>query len=142
MQPVVTGQAEHESHEVTHESSPTTHQGIFDVDSSFDSCDACFSDLVPQRICTPENLVHPKRNVFRAFGTVSPNRIFNASGVHLLTSDVAGHDHLTSQWSEGGWTVFIDEERQLFDAIRYVERRAMKEVLPRQSWDFVRLNVG
>jgi len=83
-----------------------------------------------------------KRNVFRAFGTVGPNREFNASGVHLSTADVAGHDHLTSQWSEGGWTVFIDEERQLFDAIRYVERRAMKEVLPRQSWDFVRLNVG
>jgi len=87
-------------------------------------------------------LVHPKRNVFRAFGTVSPNRIFNASGVHLLTSDVAGHDQLPSPWSEGGWTVFIDEERQLFDAIQYVERHGMKEGLPRQSWDFVSVNVG
>jgi len=65
-----------------------------------------------------------QRNVFRAFGAAGPNRKFIACGVQPLSAYVASNDNHPSLWSEGGWTVFIDEERQLFDATRYVERHA------------------
>jgi REP element-mobilizing transposase RayT len=42
-----------------------------------------------------------------------------------------------SPWSEGEWSVFINDLEQLRAAIQYVERHPEKEGLPRQNWAFV-----
>lgn len=42
-----------------------------------------------------------------------------------------------SPWSERGWKVFLDCERDILRAIKYVEDNPLKEGKPRQSWSFV-----
>ena len=42
-----------------------------------------------------------------------------------------------SPWAEKGWNVFINDDRQLRDAIAYVNRHPEKEGLPPQSYDFL-----
>lgn len=40
-------------------------------------------------------------------------------------------------WAHGGWCVYLDEEDDVFRAIRYVEDNPLKEGKRRQRWSFV-----
>jgi hypothetical protein len=40
-------------------------------------------------------------------------------------------------WGRKWWTVYIDNEAHLLEAIHYVEDNPLKDGNPRQKWDFV-----
>ena len=56
-----------------------------------------------------------------------------ADGTHPMRH----HPGCPTAWASGCWSVFIDDARQLRNAIAYVERHPMKEGLPPQHWSFV-----
>ncbi len=60
-------------------------------------------------------------------------------GIHPLNGHIGKRGGLPTPWSEGCWTVFIDNDAQLHAAIRYVERHAEKEGLAKQHWSFVNI---
>jgi hypothetical protein len=58
------------------------------------------------------------------------------AGIHPLEKHRKGAA-VPSPWSEGIWSVFINDEKQLKNAIEYVERHPEKEGLAAQRWTFV-----
>ena len=60
------------------------------------------------------------------------------SDLHPLRSFRKPDGTVPTPWSEGIWSVFINDEEQLSAAIRYVHRHPEKEGLPMQNWPFVR----
>ena len=40
-------------------------------------------------------------------------------------------------WGKGCWSVFVNDDGQLDNAIAYVERHPMKEGLAQQDWSFI-----
>jgi REP element-mobilizing transposase RayT len=44
---------------------------------------------------------------------------------------------LPSCWAENSWRVYLDDEKDVLRAIRYVERNPMMEGKPPQRWSFV-----
>ena len=60
------------------------------------------------------------------------------SDVHPLRAYHKPDGTVPTPWSEGIWSVFINDEDQLISAIRYLERHPEKEGLPRQDWPFVK----
>lgn len=59
------------------------------------------------------------------------------SGLHPLRSFQKPDGAIPTPWSEGIWSVFINDDEQLVSAIRYVQRHPQKERLPSQNWPFV-----
>jgi REP element-mobilizing transposase RayT len=60
-----------------------------------------------------------------------------AAGCHPLACHPKG-DTIPSPWSDGSWSVFINDEAQARSAIDYVTRHPMKEGLTAQQWAFVK----
>jgi REP element-mobilizing transposase RayT len=58
-------------------------------------------------------------------------------GCHPLEQFAVGDKPPPTPWAEGCWSVFINDEEQLRNAIDYVNRHPEKEGLPPQNWDFV-----
>ncbi len=61
-----------------------------------------------------------------------------AAGCHPMQAALPSTRPLPTPWSEGCWSVFINDHEQLRCAIKYVERHPQKEGLPAQRWTFVR----
>ena len=59
------------------------------------------------------------------------------SDLHPLRSFRKPDGAVPTPWSEGIWSVFINDDAQLAAAIQYVQRHPEKEGLPSQSWPFV-----
>lgn len=53
------------------------------------------------------------------------------------THPLSRFDPTPTPWAKGLWSVFINDEHQLRNAIEYVERHPQKEGLPVQNWNFV-----
>lgn len=66
-------------------------------------------------------------------------RCLTHAGIHPLNGHTGKRGGLPSPWSEGCWKVFIDDEAQLENAIRYVQRHPGKEGLKPQNWGFCRV---
>ena len=58
--------------------------------------------------------------------------------VHPLRACRKPDGTVPTPWSEGIWSVFINDEEQLSAAIRYVLRHPETEGLPMRNWPFVR----
>jgi REP element-mobilizing transposase RayT len=78
--------------------------------------------------------------------TIDPRRIVGhlkreaalrllAENLHPFARDNGGK--LPSCWAENAWCVYLDEERDVRRAIRYVELNPEKEGKRRQRWSFV-----
>ena len=57
----------------------------------------------------------------------------NADGTHPMKR----YAPLPTPWGRSCWSVFINEEAQLHNAIGYVERHPVKEGLAPQHWEFI-----
>ena len=57
--------------------------------------------------------------------------------LHPLRSFRKPDGTVPTPWSEGIWSVFINDEAQLAAAIQYIQRHPEKDGLPAQSWPFV-----
>jgi REP element-mobilizing transposase RayT len=57
--------------------------------------------------------------------------------VHPFENYHTKRDRLPKTWAQGKWKVFLDSEKDIFRAIRYVEDNPLKEEKPRQCWSFV-----
>lgn len=66
------------------------------------------------------------------------NQHLKAAQCHPLAEYASGEGVVPSPWSEGCWSVFINDEAQLGTAIDYVKRHPVKEGLPAQDWNVVR----
>ncbi|MBL8794049.1 MAG: transposase [Planctomycetia bacterium] len=64
-------------------------------------------------------------------------RRLKEEGLHPFANYQAANGKLPKCWGRGEWKVFIDNEPQLWAAIRYVERNPLKENKPLQRWPFV-----
>ena len=53
------------------------------------------------------------------------------------THPMRAYDPIPTPWAKGCWSVFIENEVQLKNAIDYVTRHPQKEGLPPQNWDFI-----
>ncbi|HEX3358691.1 MAG TPA: transposase [Tepidisphaeraceae bacterium] len=53
------------------------------------------------------------------------------------THPMRAYDSVPTAWAKSCWSVFINDEQQLANAIDYVERHPDKEGLARQKWRFV-----
>jgi REP element-mobilizing transposase RayT len=60
------------------------------------------------------------------------------AGCHPLQRFANGDAAPPTPWAEKCWTVYINDEVQLGNAIEYVERHPGKEGLPPQHWPFVK----
>ena len=60
-----------------------------------------------------------------------------AAGCHPLSEFCAADGVPPTPWAEGCWSVFINDEMQLINAIEYVQRHPEKEGLEVQRWGFV-----
>jgi hypothetical protein len=61
----------------------------------------------------------------------------NAEGIHPLRDYADPRGPVPTPWSEGCWSVFVNDLTQLHAAIRYVERHSEKEGLAPQRWAFL-----
>jgi len=61
-----------------------------------------------------------------------------SAGCHPMV-DYATGDIIPSPWSDGSWSVFINDDKQARAAIDYVRRHPLKEGLPEQSWSFLKV---
>jgi len=68
--------------------------------------------------------------------------VLTRAKAHPLAAHRNRDSIIPSPWSEGIWSVFINDEAQLHAAIQYVQRHPMKEGLAPQSYDFVIPHVG
>ena len=59
------------------------------------------------------------------------------AGLHPFAREVAPGERPPPCWGREWWTVYIDDEAHLREAIRYVEDNPLKDGRPRQKWDFV-----
>jgi hypothetical protein len=59
------------------------------------------------------------------------------NGQHPLRSFSKSDGTIPTPWSEGIWSVFINDQEQLHSAIRYVDRHSEKEGLSPQRWQFI-----
>ena len=59
------------------------------------------------------------------------------SDLHPLRAFGKPDGTVPTPWSEGIWSVFINDDPQLASAIRYIQRHPAKEGLPEQDWPFV-----
>ena len=59
----------------------------------------------------------------------------NLDGTHPIPLRADGSR--PTPWAKGCWSVFVNDEAQLDNAIAYVERHPMKEGLARQNWHFI-----
>ena len=59
------------------------------------------------------------------------------AGLHPLQAFTNARASISTPWSVGCWSVFINDESQLRAAIRYVERHPVKEGLPVERWGFL-----
>jgi REP element-mobilizing transposase RayT len=57
--------------------------------------------------------------------------------VHPFENYQTKKGRLPKTWAQGQWKVFLDSEKDVFRAIRYVEDNPLKEEKPRQHWSFV-----
>jgi REP element-mobilizing transposase RayT len=57
--------------------------------------------------------------------------------VHPFENNPTKKGRLPKTWAQGQWKVFLDSEKDIFRAIRYVEDNPLKEEKPRQRWSFV-----
>jgi hypothetical protein len=64
-------------------------------------------------------------------------RELTSRGLHPLAGFVGKRGTIPTPWSAGCWKVFIDNQAQADNAVRYVDDHAEKEGLPRQRWPFV-----
>lgn len=53
------------------------------------------------------------------------------------THPMRGYDPVPTPWSKSCWSVFINDESQLRNAIDYVNRHPRKEGLAPQNWEFI-----
>jgi hypothetical protein len=60
------------------------------------------------------------------------------AGIHPLVQYRKKDGTFPTPWSEGIWSVFVNNESQLGAAIKYVERHPVKEGLPPRHWPFVK----
>jgi REP element-mobilizing transposase RayT len=60
-----------------------------------------------------------------------------AENCHPLNAFATDNGAPPTPWAEGCWSVFINDRRQLVEAIDYVSRHPQKEGLPPQTWGFV-----
>ena len=60
-----------------------------------------------------------------------------AAECHPMQAFIEANRPLPSPWSEGCWSVFINDHEQLGCAIQYVARHPQKEGLRPQRWPFV-----
>lgn len=56
---------------------------------------------------------------------------------HPLFNFQDRHGRVPSPWAEKGWNVYLNTEKDIERAIRYVEANPGKENKPKQSWSFV-----
>jgi hypothetical protein len=60
-----------------------------------------------------------------------------SAGIHPLARHRKNNGSIPTPWSVDCWSVFVEDEQQLSEAVRYVERHPEKEGLAKQEWDFV-----
>jgi hypothetical protein len=58
-------------------------------------------------------------------------------GLHPFADQRAANGRLPSVWAQDGWKVFLYDEEEIRDRIRYVEENPLKEGKPSQRWSFV-----
>lgn len=58
-------------------------------------------------------------------------------GVHPLSEFLVHGEPPLTPWAEKCWKVFLNDDRALRRAIRYVENNPIRERLPPQTWSFV-----
>jgi hypothetical protein len=63
------------------------------------------------------------------------------AGIHPLQAHRKTNGTVPTPWSEGIWSVFINDTAQLYAAIEYVQRHPAKEGLSPQAWEFIRPSV-
>ena len=64
-------------------------------------------------------------------------RALIAENVHPLADYRTRTARFPKAWARGSWKVFLDTDRDLRRAIRYVEENPIREGKPRQHWSFV-----
>ena len=73
-----------------------------------------------------------------------PKRIighFKARATHRLKEEkLLSKETPSSPWARKGWSVFLDKEEAVFQAIQYVERNPIRDGLPPQTWSFIAKN--
>ncbi|HKA07100.1 MAG TPA: hypothetical protein VKD71_07565 [Gemmataceae bacterium] len=57
--------------------------------------------------------------------------------VHPFASQIRPGDRPPPCWGRKWWTVYIDSDDQIRQAIPYVEDNPLKDGRPKQKWDFV-----
>ncbi len=55
-------------------------------------------------------------------------------GIHPLSQQ----DDPPSPWARGGWSVYLDTDDEVYNAIHYVEQNPLKAGLKAQTWTFVK----
>ncbi|HUO08634.1 MAG TPA: hypothetical protein VM008_10070 [Phycisphaerae bacterium] len=80
-----------------------------------------------------EYLVEQMANLLKGAGT----RALLAESLHPFADQRDGKGKLPHCWGEGGWYVYLDDERDIRRAISYVEGNPEKDGLPQQRWSFV-----
>ncbi|MEE8451999.1 MAG: hypothetical protein V3R99_08800 [Thermoguttaceae bacterium] len=58
-------------------------------------------------------------------------------GIHPLASHGKPDGTYPSPWADGCWKVYLNDDRQVANAIRYVQENPIHEGKPRQQWSFV-----
>ncbi|MEM9108718.1 MAG: transposase [Planctomycetota bacterium] len=64
-------------------------------------------------------------------------RQLSSDGLHPLEPYKDKQGRIPSPWATGQWKVFITNEEQLHNTIRYVELNPIKAGLKPQTWKFV-----
>ncbi len=64
-------------------------------------------------------------------------RELTQQAIHPLATYTGKRGGAPTPWSEGCWTVFIDNADQLHAAMRYVQQHPIKEGLAAQTWEWV-----
>ncbi len=62
---------------------------------------------------------------------------FMEEGQHPLAEYAEPGKRPPRMWAEHEWTVYLDSEEAIENAVRYVEDNPIKERLPKQTWAFV-----
>jgi hypothetical protein len=59
------------------------------------------------------------------------------AGLHPFAHEVGSGERPPPCWGRKWWTVYINDEAHLRQAIQYVEDNPLKDGKPRQKWGFV-----
>jgi len=69
-------------------------------------------------------------------------QVLSHAQLHPMTMFKSPGGRLPSPWARKYWCPFVDSERQMATAIRYVENNPLKAGLKRQQWSFVKPSRG